>query len=80
MAHNRYLQEINSSRSWYAVAKFKPPATGTVLRDRKDLVEAVRDVGIERVDSSNSEARFEFLSLFVNRKTAIDRRRSVCSS
>lgn len=51
------------------MAKFKHPAT--VLRDRKDL-EVVRDVEIERVDSSNSEARFVFLSLFVNRKTAID--------
>lgn len=51
------------------MAKFKHPAT--VLRHRKDL-EAVRDVGIERVDSSNSEDLFAFLSLFVNRKTAID--------
>jgi hypothetical protein len=51
------------------VAKFKHPAR--VLRHRKDL-EAVRDVGIERVDSSNSEALFTFLSLFVNRNTAID--------
>jgi len=46
-----------------------------VLRDRKDL-EAVRGVEMERVESSNSEARFAFLSLFVNRKTAIDTRRS----
>jgi hypothetical protein len=51
------------------VAKFKHPAK--VLRHKKDL-EAVRDVGIERVDSRNSEALFAFLSLFVNRKTAID--------
>jgi hypothetical protein len=51
------------------VAKFKHPAT--VLRHRKDL-EAVREVGIERVDSSNSEALFACLSFFVNRKTAID--------
>lgn len=51
------------------MAKFKHPAT--VLRYRKDL-DAVRDVGIERVESSNSEARFAFLSPFVNRKTAID--------
>lgn len=46
-----------------------------MLRDRKDL-EAVRGVEMERVESSNSEARFAFLSLFVNRKTAIDTRRS----
>lgn len=51
------------------MAKFKHPAT--VVRDRKDL-EVVRDVGVERVDRPNSEARFAFLSLFVNRKTAID--------
>lgn len=51
------------------MAKFKHPARA--LRHRKDL-EAVRDVGIERVDSSNSEALFAFLSLFVNRKTVID--------
>jgi hypothetical protein len=51
------------------VARFKHPAT--VLRDRKDL-DVVRDVGMERVDTSNSDARFAFLSLFVNRKTAID--------
>ena len=51
------------------MAKFKQPAK--VLRHRKDL-EAVRVAGIERVDSSNSEALFAFLSLFVNRKTAID--------
>lgn len=51
------------------MVKFKHPARA--LRHRKDL-EAVRDVGIERVDSSNSEALFAVLSLFVNRKTAID--------
>lgn len=51
------------------MAKFKNPAT--VLRHRKDL-EAVRKVGMERVDSSNSEALFACLSFFVNRKTAID--------
>ena len=51
------------------MAKFKHPFR--VLRHRKDL-EAVRDVGIERVDSSNSEALIAFLSLFVNQKTTID--------
>jgi len=55
------------------VARFKHPAR--VLRHRKDL-ETVRDVGMERVDSSNSEALFAFLSLFVNRKTAIDTKKS----
>ena len=67
--HHRYLQEINLRDLRYAAAKFRHPAT--VLRDRKDL-EVVRGVEIEWVDSSNSEARFAFLSLFVNRKTAID--------
>ena len=51
------------------MAKLKHPAA--VLRDRK-VLDVVRDVGMYRVDSSNSEARFAFLSLFVNRKTAID--------
>lgn len=51
------------------MAEFKHPAR--VLRHRKDL-EMVREVGIERVDSSYSAAFLTFLSFFVKRNTARD--------